>query len=244
MGELEFQNDEGNYATPQNMEDRTLAWQDELEVYCKAGKRFDPGMKNMALLVIDVQEFFMNDRSHAFVPASQAILPNIRQLINKFREIKQPVIFTRHAYLKGEDQGIMGRWWGDNIMDDDPLSQITTELAPLPDEPVIRKTRYSAFMGTELEDMLREKGIDTVLITGVVTHLCCESTAREAFMKDFAVYMTIDGTASYSEELHISSLRALATGFAIPVTTRDIIFRLTENVEGRGIENNGGSNDG
>jgi len=224
-----FQDDGGDYATPQNIGDKAMVWLDELEVFCKAKKRFEPRVKNMALLVIDAQEFFINPDSHAFVPVSQAILPNIRLLINRFREMGHPVIFTRHAYMVDEDPGIMGEWWGDNIMDSDPLSRISQELAPLSNETVIRKTRYSAFIGTELETMLRRRNIDTILVTGVVTHLCCESTAREAFMRDFAVYMAIDGTASYSEELHMSSLRTLANGFAIPVTTQEIMVKLVDD---------------
>ena len=206
-----------------------MTWLDELEAYCLAKKRFEPRLNDMALLVIDVQRFFIDPDSQSFVPTSRAIMPNIKRLIDKFRELGQPVIFTRHAYLDDEDPGIMDLWWGDSIRDSDPLSYISHKLLPLPDEPVIRKTRYSAFIGTGLEAMLRERGIETVLITGVVTHLCCESTAREAFMKDFAVYMAIDGTASYSEELHISSLRGLANGFAIPVTTGEIILELTDD---------------
>ena len=229
MTEQEFGSDEGDYATPQNIEYKAMGWLDELEAYCLAKKRFEPRVKDMALLVIDAQNFFVNPDSHAYVLASRGIMPNIKRLIDKFRELGQPVIFTRHAYLDDEEPGIMNLWWGDSIRDSDPLSQVSQELAPRSDETVIRKTRYSAFIGTGLEAMLHERGIDTILITGVVTHLCCESTAREAFMKDLEVYMAIDGTASYSEELHMSSLRTLANGFAIPMTTQEMMVRLTDN---------------
>ena len=117
----------------------------------------------------------------------------------------------------------MGRWWGDVIRESDALSQITPELEPRPDETVIRKSRYSAFKGTGLDPILRDMGVTTVIITGVLTHLCCESTARDAFMHDLDVYTVIDATASNTEELHMSSLRTLADGFAIPVTTQEMI---------------------
>ncbi len=137
-----------------------------------------------------------------------------------------PVIFTRHALVENEDPGIMGRWWGDVIRESNPLSQITPELEPLPGETVIRKSRYSAFKGTDLDSILLDMGVTTVIITGVLTHLCCESTARDAFMHDFDVYAVIDATASYTEELHMSSLRTLADGFSIPVTTQEMISLL------------------
>ena len=197
-------------------------WMKELDGIRSSKKRFMLNPESTALLVIDVQKFFADPESHAFVPDIPNILPNINGLIRVFRNIEQPVIYTRHAYLKEEEIGIMGQWWGDNIMDSDPLSELASEIYPLPHEPVIRKTRYSAFIGTGLESLLQEKGIDTIVLAGVVTHLCCESTAREAFMKDFLVYTVVDGMASYSDKLHLGSLRGLATGFSIPITTAEV----------------------
>jgi len=62
-----------------------------------------------------------------------------------------------------------------------------------------------------------------VVITGVMTHLCCESTARDAFMRDLEVFFVIDATATDQEDLHMGSLRALADGFAIMVTTKEVL---------------------
>jgi len=67
-----------------------------------------------------------------------------------------------------------------------------------------------------------------VLITGVMTHLCCETTAREAFVRDFKVFFAIDGTATKSDDLHVASLKTLTDGFAIPVTTEEVLGWLRE----------------
>ncbi len=122
----------------------------------------------------------------------------------------------------------MGRWWNDVIKNEDPQSEIINDLLPLEHEIIIRKTRYSAFYGTELEDILTRKMAKSVVICGVATHLCCETTSREAFIKDFEVYFVVDGTASQTEELHLSSLKTLSNGFAIPITVSDIIAKIKE----------------
>ena len=176
-----------------------------------------------ALLVVDMQRYFFDKSSHAFLKPAPAILPNVRNILESYRKLGLPVIFTRHAYLKGEDPGIMGTWWRELEEDGDKLAQVVHELEPLPDEPVLRKSRYSAFVGTDLEKRLRRLGVKRLLITGVMTHLCCESTARDAFMKDFEVFFTIDGTASEDDDLHVASLMTLTDGFVMPITTEEVL---------------------
>jgi len=186
--------------------------------------RFSP--KGSALLVIDMQKYFLDRSSHAYVPASKEILKNVRTLIAAYREKSLPVIFTREGILKNEDPGAMGRWWGDMLRIDDEMSEIPPSFAPLKAETVIRKSHYSAFVGTDLEKRLRRSGISSIVVTGVLTHLCCESTARDAFMRDFDVFFVVDGTASDTEDLHVSSLRTLTDGFAIPMTAAEVVERL------------------
>ncbi|NLK25515.1 MAG: cysteine hydrolase [Euryarchaeota archaeon] len=175
-----------------------------------------------ALLVIDMQRYFTEPSSHASFPGANAIIKNIQCILSAFRERGRPVIFTRHALAKDEIAGAMSDWWGENITLENPLSAIDERVEPLGAERVIRKTRYSAFLGTKLEDVLKASGITRLVIVGVMTHLCCESTARDAFMRDYEVFFVVDATASKDEELHLGSLRALADGFAILSTTEDV----------------------
>jgi isochorismate hydrolase len=130
--------------------------------------------------------------------------------------------------MEDENPGIMGRWWNDVIKNEDPQSEIISELLPLENEIILRKTRYSAFYGTELEEILTIKMAKSVVICGVATHLCCETTSREAFIKDFEVYFVVDGTAAQTEELHVSSLKVLSNGFAVPVTTSALMTKIKE----------------
>ncbi len=179
-----------------------------------------------ALLVLDMQNFFLGRKSHAFVPSARVILPIVRGLIEAFREAGRPVVFTRHSLLAKENAGMMGRFWRDVVREGTPESAIVQELEPTGDDIVIRKSRYSAFFGTDLENALHKEHVSTLVLTGVITHLCCESTARDAFMRDFEVYAVADCMASWTEDLHLSSLKSLSDGFAIIVTAEDILDSL------------------
>ncbi len=176
-----------------------------------------------ALLVIDMQRYFTDPSSHASFPEADAIVVNIQLILAAFRQRGLPVIFTRHALARGEEPGRMSDWWGENITVENPLSAIDERLRPLASEEVVRKTRYSAFVGTELESILGGLGATRLVIVGVMTHLCCESTARDAFMRDHEVFFIVDATATSDEELHLGSLRALADGFALLATTREVL---------------------
>lgn len=212
-----------DYISKENISAKSKKWLEDLEGYAKNRTRFKFQPFSSALLVMDMQRFFLDEESHAFIPSSKAIIPNIMNLISTYRRHDLPIIFTRHSLKQSEEPGIMGKWWGDVIREDDALSEIYPFLGPLPSEAIIRKTRYNAFHGTELENILKEKNVYNVVFTGVMTHLCCESTARAAFMRDYEVFFVVDGTATQNEELHISSLRTLSHGFSIPVLTKEIL---------------------
>ena len=177
-----------------------------------------------ALLVIDMQRYFLDSGSHAFIPSAAPVIPRIRRLAERFIERGLPVILTRHINTD-ENAGMLARWWNDLIREDDPLSEITPELA-LPGAVMVRKSQYDAFHGTELERVLTERGVERVVLTGVMTHLCCETTAREAFVRGFYVYFAVDGTATYEEEYHRATVLNRAHGFAVPVLTDDLAERL------------------
>jgi isochorismate hydrolase len=176
-----------------------------------------------ALIVIDMQRYFLEPSSHAFIPMATGIKGNVGSLVEKYHRLELPVVFTKHALLRSESPGMMASWWGDTLYDDDEMSGISPALRVERGDAVVRKTRYDAFTGTDLEGVLRRRGVRSVLITGVMTHLCCETTAREAFVRDFKVFFVVDGTATQTEDLHVASLKTLTDGFAIPVTTRGVL---------------------
>jgi len=107
----------------------------------------------------------------------------------------------------------MARWWRSLIRAGSPDAELIEAFNPVNGERVITKSRYDAFANTELEMVLRSLGIEDLVIGGVMTNLCCETTAREAFVRDFNVFFLADGTAAADPELHLASLRNIAYGF-------------------------------
>ena len=138
-----------------------------------------------------------------------------------------PVIFTRHLNTP-EDADMMTEWWRDLIT---PRSAHSHNIIFTKTQNSIQiiKTQYDAFYHTELEGTLHNFDISQVIICGVMTHLCCETTARSAFMRGFEVFFTVDGTATYNEELHRASLLTLSHGFAIPVLIEELLQTIENN---------------
>ncbi|MCK5773679.1 MAG: cysteine hydrolase, partial [Thermoplasmata archaeon] len=137
----------------------------------------------------------------------------IKDLIGSF---KGTIIFTRHVHDEGQGN-LMNVWWKDPINDED--AQIVDTFKPGAND-ILEKTMYSAFMGTDLDQRLRGQGVDSILIAGVMTDLCCETTARDAFMRGFRVYFLADCTASATEARHIASLSVISEGFGEVMTWR------------------------
>jgi isochorismate hydrolase len=189
-----------------------------LEQRARHNWKFTPG--NSALLVLDMQNYFLKESSHAYIPSAPAIVPNIQKLIEKFIQMKQPLIFTRHINTK-EDGKMMLRWWKNLISADDTESNIYDQV-DTSGGMVIEKTQYDAFFQTNLDMFLQSKGIEKIVITGVMTNLCCETTARSAFIRGYEVFFVIDGTAAYNEAVHRATILNLAHGFAIPVLASEI----------------------
>jgi len=184
-------------------------------------------IEKAVLLVLDMQEYFFSFDSHAFVPSAPAIIPGVNSLIEAFAAAERPIIATRHLNTP-EDAGMMSRWWRDLI---DPQIAYSHNITTIntPNHIHLNKTQYDAFYQTPLEIKLRELVIEQVVICGVMTHLCCETTARSAFMRGFEVFFTVDGTATYNEELHRASLLTLSHGFAIPVLIEELLAGMEAN---------------
>ncbi len=209
-----------SYFTEANLPQKARSILAELEGFRgRHSQKLDP--KRSALLVIDMQRYFLDESSGAFIAASSAIVPGIIRLTDRFFEAGSPIIFTRHLNVAA-NAGMMSAWWhGDTIRPDDPLS----EISPCFDTSkgvVLQKSQYDAFYRTGLEEMLWQKGVSQIVVCGVMTNLCCETTARSGFVRGFEVFFAIDGTATHDEAFHRATLLNLAYGFAVPVTMEEI----------------------
>jgi isochorismate hydrolase len=198
-----------------------------LEEYRRSHSKISFQPEKAALLILDMQEYFLQADSHAFIPSATAIVPRMNKLIAAFESAQCPVIATRHLNTL-EDAGMMSKWWRDLIKPQTAYSQYGKKIK-IKNPVHIIKFQYDAFHQTELEDSLHKLNVTQVVICGVMTHLCCETTARSAFMHGFEVFFTVDGTATYNEELHRATLLTLSHGFAVPVLIEELLQIIEAN---------------
>lgn len=208
-----------------SLHDKTIDWLKQISAYNQHSFQLD--QNRTALLIIDMERFFAHPEGTFFIHGSQEILPNVRSLIDKFRGRKLPVIYTAHVHKAPEiDGGNLTWWWDDYCKEGSPQAEIHEAIRPLPNEKVIFKHRYSAFEGTDLQITLSCLGIRDLVIAGLLTNLCCETTARDAFCKDYRVQFVCDATATSDEELHLATLKNVAYGFAPVVTSAQVLAQL------------------
>jgi len=181
--------------------------------------RLAPGAS--ALLVLDMQHYFAGSDSHAFIPSIPAIIPRIVRVARAFVAAGRPVIATRHIDA-ADPSSPMRRWWQGAIEAADANAELIEPLQDLV-SATVSKPSYDAFFKTNLDQLLAESATDQVVVCGVHTHLCCETTARSAFMRGFDVFLAVDGTATYNGAFHRASLLNLAHGFAVPALCREIV---------------------
>ena len=213
------------YVTTETLEEKTQQWLDKISPFNQHKMEIDK--EHACLLVIDMQRFFLDPDSPTFTCGGQAILPNVKKMVEGFRKAGRPVIYTKHVHHPDKlDAGIMGWWWEGMCKEGSPESDIVEELYPLPNEKVVLKHRYSSFYNTDLEIVLRCLGIKDVVITGIMTCMCCESTARDAYYRDYRVFFPADGTGAINEEMHLASLLNLGFGFAYINTMKEILDQI------------------
>lgn len=213
------------YVTAETLDERRRSWLKTIEPYNQHAMRLN--VERSALMVIDMQEFFLDPQSPSFTCGGIAILPNVIRLLGAFRQADLPVIYTRHVHrADGSDAGIMGWWWDGMCIEGSPESEIHSEIVPQSGEQVILKRRYSSFYNTDLDTVLRGFKVEDLVITGLMTNLCCETTARDAYMRDYRVLIPADATGSVCEEMHVASLLNLAFGFAYVTKTAEIVSQL------------------
>ena len=198
--------------------------------------------KRTALIVVDLQNAFMDDAvGHAVCPMARDIVPNVNRLAAAVRASGGGVFWIKNTF---DDRGAYE--WSNAQAMLTPANQqrriaamtegtkghdLWAELDVRPEDEIVRKYRFSAFLpGTcDLPYRLHSRGFDTVLITGTVTNVCCESSARDAMMTNFKTIMVSDANAAMTIEEHNASLAAFYAIFGDVMDTDFVIRRLTRN---------------
>ncbi|HSH68584.1 MAG TPA: isochorismatase family cysteine hydrolase [Deferrisomatales bacterium] len=198
-----------------------------------------------ALVVVDMQHYFLTDGMPACVPEARTIVPNINRLAQALRAAGGTVIWIQTEARIADPQDWANRqeamsaagWAKRQTLlarsgDGFPLYP-TCEV--LPEDKIAIKYRYSAFIPypSELDGLLRTHGIDTLLITGVATSTCCESTARDAAMWGYRTIMVSDGNADQTDALHNHTLGKFLVTFGDVQTTDEVLAKLGAAEEAR-----------
>lgn len=185
-------------------------------------------LRNAALLVVDMQNDFVRVGAPLEVPDARATIGAHLRLLDAFRQRGRPVIYTKFITVPHET--LFWEWspqcrpptkccWKGHrrfyadVGRELDCTEIIDELAPLPGEHIIEKFGYGAFHGTPLADTLRALGVESVVVTGTVTQICVEETAREAFHHGFRTTMAEDAVSSFAPTLHAATLQNFAMKF-------------------------------
>lgn len=221
---LSREKERGAYVTAGSLDERAPVWAASLRPWQRRAPELRPGRS--ALLVVDMQGLFLDPRSPAYLPPARAILRNVLGLTAAFRRAGRPVLFTVHVSGARDGRDLMARWWRKTCPPGSAWARMWRAIGPEPGERVYEKARYSAFTHPELARDLSALGVEDLAVAGVLTHLCVETTVRDAFDLGLQPFVALDATASREESLHLGTLRALADGFAGVMTAEEIASRL------------------
>jgi ureidoacrylate peracid hydrolase len=221
---------------PQWAIDRTLERRGKLHVH----ENLDPS--KTALIVVDLQNGFMVEEvAAAYVPVAVEIVPNVNKLAAAVRRTGGKVFWIKQTV--DEASAVSWSEWL-NMMTPVARRSLVTSLAPgsrghaiypdlevKPEDEIVQKYRFSAFVqgSSDLQQRLHAQGYDTVLITGTVTNVCCESSARDAMMLNFKTIMISDANAARSDEEHNATLGSFYAIFGDVLDTAFLIERLDAN---------------
>lgn len=194
-----------------------------------------------ALIVVDMQNDFCADggamaKEGFDLTMVQAMAPRLASFISESRKVGLTIIYIQNIYNTEDNRYLSDVWleqakrkrkgsyiqhpvcerdsWGADFYDG---------VKPLPKEIVVNKHRFNAFMDTDLDLILRSKGIRTLIMTGATTNVCVESTARDGFMRDYYIVLLKDCTAAYYEEAHKSALNNIEFSFGQVLNSNDVL---------------------
>ncbi len=223
-------------AIPQSIVERVIKHRGKEHIY----EDLDP--KKTALLVVDLQNAFMLPGvAHALCETAPAIVPNVNAIAQTIRETGGAVVWIKSTF----DEKSLVTWpvlhemAGPERPGRRPAAmaegtkghEFWAGLDIRPTDLIVNKDRYSAFIqgSSDLAEVLRKRGIDTVVIAGTVTNVCCESTGRDAMMLNFKSIMVTDANAALTDEEHNASLIAFYLSFGDIMSTDLLMSCLRRN---------------
>ena len=200
-------------------------------------------LAHTALLVVDMQNDFVRVGAPMEVPEARATIPAHQTLLEACRELRIPVIYTK--FVAGPERTLMWEWspqlappvcscWKGirrdyaDVNGERDCTEIIDELTPAPGDPVVEKFGYGAFHNTNLDDLLKARHVKSVLVTGTVTQICVEETARESFKRGYPTTIVSDAVSSYMPDLHAGVLKNFARKFGWVSPAAEVVDELQQ----------------
>jgi nicotinamidase-related amidase len=206
-----------------------------------SGMDLQERLRDPALLIVDMQNDFVRMGAPLEVPDARATLPVHRRLIDAARRRGLPVIYTK--FLSHQEYCLLWEWspqcrpptkccwkghhrYYEDASGELDCTDVVAEIYPEPGDPIIEKYGYGAFHETSLALHLHDLGVRSLLVTGTVTQICVEETAREAFHHGFRTTLVTDAVSSYAPDLHAATLRNFAMKFGWAEDSDTLLQRL------------------
>ena len=178
-------------------------------------------MKKYAVIVVDM----LNDFVYGALGCDRAkdIVPDVARLCDVAREKGIPVIFSNDAHFKGVDKEL--KLWGDHAIVGTEGADVIDELNVCDSDYLVPKRHYSGFFGTDLNVLLKDLGVDTCVIAGLHTHMCCRHTAADAYQNGYDVVVPTETTNSFTEEAYQQGLAYFTETYGAEVCSLDELFK-------------------
>lgn len=182
-----------------------------------------------ALLVHDMQRYFLR-----FFPAGRSPLTeltaNTAKLLAAARASGMPVFYTAQpGGMSRRERGLLHDFWGPGMGVSEADRGITDEVAPEDGDVVLTKWRYSAFFRSDLEQRLRRRGRDQLIVCGVYAHVGCLMTACDAYSRDIEPFLVADALADFSLDHHLMALRYATDRCAVTLSTKDTLDQIASS---------------
>jgi ureidoacrylate peracid hydrolase len=192
-----------------------------------------------AHIIVDLQNGFMEPGATVELPIARDIVPNVNAICKAVRAAGALNVFIRYL-IDEETQTNWSSWFTDFASPQRRKAMVETfgkdchgfalwpGLDVKPEDLIVDKTRFGAFVpgSSELHEILQARGIDTLIITGTATNVCCESTARDAMQMNYKVIFVADGNAAFTDAEHNATLNNMAGLFADVMTTEEVVGAL------------------
>jgi len=176
--------------------------------------------RKTAVMVIDMQNDFIKEKGKLYVPRSESLIKPIKSLLNAAREAGATIIYTQDWHHEGDPEFEV---WGEHALAGSWGAEIVEELKPKEGEFIVRKPSYDAFYGTPLEHILRYRGLENLILTGVLANICVLHTAGSAAMRGYRLMVPVDCILALNEFDYALSLRQMSFIYKAKLTRSDMI---------------------